>query len=843
MTAQAMLAAHVTEAPEPVTRHRPAVPEGLSALILRCLEKKAADRPQRAEELLSQVEAMTTPTGGMTPAGTQPVISSGTAAAIERAHPVRVAGLFGLASVGVLAIAYALVQLIGLPDWVFYGAIGLLAVGLPIMLLTGHHERRRALAHSSGPMTATPAGGLQQQFTWRNALLGGGVAFAGLGVTATGYMALRLLGIGPIGTLVARGSFEKGDTVVLADFVDRTDRGLGVTFTEAFRIDLSQSSVLQLMPAGDVRSALRRMDRDPASGLGLEVARDVAVRQGAAAVLAGEISAAGGRYLLAVQLVAPETGNLIAAFRETAADSSDIIDAIDRLSRTTRERVGESLRSIRAGPRLAAVTTASLPALRKYTQAMAVQGDMLPRIRLLQEAVSLDSTFAEAYRTLGVTLSNRGLPTSQIVDAVTRAYRHRHRLPEETRLLVEGTYFATVGDLERSNEAYRALLDINPRRLAALNNMGVNYRVLRQPERAAELFARAVEISPDTSPNSLFLRNLLSERAQLGDTAWVDSVVQRHREIAPKPLYAATALFLLRLQRGDRGTARAELEAYRREVAGDPDLNAITGYLLAALAGMEGRRQERAALLAGATPQSVRTAGGSSAQTLQVIRRTLHRANYDVALGHLVNEAIREVDDTLARHSLDELHPFDRPYADLAAFYARAGRPERAEALLLELSRAEKQAFADSTAFGHWDRRIARATAEGWVALSRGRAAQAVEAFRRADIGPCWYCALPALAMAYDAAGESDSALAVLERYVLERYVMDPGRDRVFTDETELRGALWRLAELWEQKGNHEKAIDYYTRFVELWKNADPELQPMVSEVKGRLARLVGERR
>jgi len=40
-----------------------------------------------------------------------------------------------------------------------------------------------------------------------------------------------------------------------------------------------------------------------------------------------------------------------------------------------------------------------------------------------------------------------------------------------------------------------------------------------------------------------------------------------------------------------------------------------------------------------------------------------------------------------------------------------------------------------------------------------------------------------------------------------------------------------------------KKAIDYYNRFVELWKDADPELQPLVRDVKARLARLVGEKR
>jgi len=69
-TPQATLAAQVTQTPEPVTTHRPSVPATLSALIMRCLEKHPADRWENADELLNQLEAMITPSGGLTPATT-----------------------------------------------------------------------------------------------------------------------------------------------------------------------------------------------------------------------------------------------------------------------------------------------------------------------------------------------------------------------------------------------------------------------------------------------------------------------------------------------------------------------------------------------------------------------------------------------------------------------------------------------------------------------------------------------------------------------------------------------------------------------------------------------------
>jgi serine/threonine-protein kinase len=72
-TPQEVLASHVTKAVEPVTEHRETVPPALAQLVMKCLEKKAADRWQSAEELLPQLEALATPSGGVTPTATMPV--------------------------------------------------------------------------------------------------------------------------------------------------------------------------------------------------------------------------------------------------------------------------------------------------------------------------------------------------------------------------------------------------------------------------------------------------------------------------------------------------------------------------------------------------------------------------------------------------------------------------------------------------------------------------------------------------------------------------------------------------------------------------------------------------
>ena len=96
--AQAILSAHVTQAPTAVTGHRPAVPPVLADLIMRCLEKKPADRWQTAEEVLQQLEAATTPSVGITPTDTRPL------PATEAKRTTRVAIVGAVVAVVVIGI-------------------------------------------------------------------------------------------------------------------------------------------------------------------------------------------------------------------------------------------------------------------------------------------------------------------------------------------------------------------------------------------------------------------------------------------------------------------------------------------------------------------------------------------------------------------------------------------------------------------------------------------------------------------------------------------------------------------------------------------------------------------
>jgi hypothetical protein len=111
-----------------------------------------------------------------------------------------------------------------------------------------------------------------------------------------------------------------------------------------------------------------------------------------------------------------------------------------------------------------------------------------------------------------------------------------------------------------------------------------------------------------------------------------------------------------------------------------------------------------------------------------------------------------------------------------------------------------------------------------------------VAAFRKArDIDGCTLCWSYEIGEAFDDLHLADSALAAYQTVVTA--TTGGPAERNFT----LAPSLRRLGELSEAKGDKTKAVAYYTRFLDLWREAEPELQPRVAKVKQRVAELVGE--
>jgi len=195
-----------------------------------------------------------------------------------------------------------------------------------------------------------------------------------------------------------------------------------------------------------------------------------------------------------------------------------------------------------------------------------------------------------------------------------------------------------------------------------------------------------------------------------------------------------------------------------------------------------------------------------------------------------------KLDSAVAAVRFNEMAMVDRPYLNAATALARAGKTAQANAMI-----ARYRAEVTDTSLRR-DREADLHTALGEIALAAGKPLDAVTEFRRGDVGydggpanECAPCLSFNLARAFDAAAQADSAIINFERYLSTPFWL---KVTAQLDPIRLPAIRERLGQLYEAKGNTEKAAENYRAFIELWKNADPELQPRVAAAKERLKKL-----
>jgi len=769
---------------------------------------------------------------------------------VHRRSLWQVLGIYMAGSWVVLQVVDQLVESAGLPDWVSAFALVLLLIGLPIVLGTAFVQegtpgdgagaseaapRPESSDAAAASATVTSDGAAHHRLlTWRNAIVGGVLAFVMLLIVSAGFMYMRNSGIGPVGSLIASGVLDDRSPVILATF-ESSDPDLARAATEAFRVDLSQSPVVRLAEPAFIAAALDRMERPSDTRIDIELGREIAVREGIPAVFAGEINTVAGSYVVSAELVNAADGSVLASHRETAADSTEVVEAINLVSRRLRERIGESYTSVRASPPLENVTTPSLEALQKYTEAIVEDERHMdsPRaIALIEEAVAIDPQFAMAWRKLGIFLANREEQRGRSLEAFTQAYEHRDRLTDRERYLAVAAYNDWVASRpDLAIQAYDNMLALDPDDHWALNNLAVKYWQLGQFEKSAELADRL--LAADSSSRSYAVAAVAAYDAGQVEVA-VERMAVTTESFPPGQTSRTWDAFLTVDVSGDYAEYDRKLESLASDAGGnifqlasaEQDLSksdAAQGKLGEALLHLE--RAEAAQRNRGRPPEALGNVIIAAWFELDIARDTVG--------------ARKRVDDGLARYPLDAMDPMDRPYQELAYFFAAAGQVTDARRYMEEMREAVAQELLLAAPGNAAATRAGIARAEGRYedALREGREENS-EARRGTGQWDCAaICKAMCIGLTFDAAGQPDSAIAYYAAYA-----DTPAFGRVIQDGNYLGHTLERLGQLSDQQGDLENAALYYARFVDLWADADPVLQPRVEAARARLEQIVSER-
>ena len=827
-TPQRMLAAHMGETPKNITDFRGDLPAALADLVMQCLAKDAKDRPQAAGDIARVLDTITSGSGMQA----MPPVLLGGPAMFKKALAIY-AGAFVIVAV----LAKAAIVGIGLPDWVFPGSLIAMALGLPAVLWTGYVQRvaRRAITatptFTPGGTPSTTAHGTiatmalkaAPHVSWYRTARGGMYALGAFIVLIAVFMAMRAFGIGPFGSLLATGALRQRERILLTDFrTTSADSTLGRVVSDAVRAGLSGSSAFTLVSPAEVVAALERMKQPRTARVDSAIARQVALREGIKAVVDGDVTGVAGGYIVAIRLVRADSGTELASFRETGDGPRGLIDAADRLARALRSRAGESLRSVNATPPLFQATTSSLDALRKYSEAVRAnaQGDRRA-IQLNREAVALDSTFASAWSSLGATLSNYGGTRSAIDSAVTQAYRYRDRLPARERDLIVGRYYSLGPGRDRAKaiEAYAAIVQRGDSIPAAVN-LGESLRSRREYARAESLNLAAARIIPG---NGTALGNAIEMQLNQGKLKEAAATLARLQAVSVG--YGTSRRLYTLYAQGDDKAVRALADSLARS-GGDTRAREMGISAQQKLALRDGRLGDFERLLKEALKNSPAPRPDDAIFAIWL----------DVAVKGPSKAVAARLDAAIAKVPFRELPQVDRPYLVAAATLARVGSADKAHAMI-----ARYRAEMTDTSLRRQQEADLHVTL-GEIALAENKPREALAEFRRGDIG---YDGLPAdecapctpfnLARAFDAAGMADSAAAMFERYLSTPYWLKPELE---LDPVRVPAIHERLGQLYEARGEATKAAEHYRSFIELWKSADPELQPRVADARRRLARL-----
>jgi serine/threonine protein kinase len=110
------------------------------------------------------------------------------------------------------------------------------------------------------------------------------------------------------------------DTIVLADFANTTgDAVFDDTLKTALSVSLRQSPFLNMLPDSEVAKTLQLMTRPASTKLTPEVARELCLREGSKAYIAGSIGSLGSEYVLGLKVVNCQSGDTLGQEQMTAA--------------------------------------------------------------------------------------------------------------------------------------------------------------------------------------------------------------------------------------------------------------------------------------------------------------------------------------------------------------------------------------------------------------------------------------------------------------------------------------------------------------------------------------------
>lgn len=602
-------------------------------------------------------------------------------------------------------------------------------------------------------------------------------------------------------------------SILITDFENQTGQPVfDQTVTEAVRESLEQSHYFRVIPRSQVHDAAQRMGRNNVAHVDRSFGRELCLRDNCRAVLAGMIVGTGPKYEITEQLIDPTKDSAVLVETASINSAADLYPAVDKLTKKLRKGVGESLSQIsRASQPLEQVTTSSLPALQRYSQALDLfeSGDIEGFLPLAQSAVALDPNFAMAELYLSRAYSSMG-NDQEARENLAAAMRNLDHVTEREKHLILAENYEAQESYEKAADEFRLLTEVYPDDMEGFRGLADMSLWTGRAEEAVPAEQHALELAPHSAVDYLRLI-LYMDRLNRFDEA-LGAYNKAKASGADSPLLR-WGTGIAYLGGGDTKSALHEFDLLQSEGGQDGESRATL--YRARVFMYEGRLKDAGDELR----RGLLLDQKMNDQSVMPVRQYLLT---EVLLERGQTAEARAVKDELTQEALASQESEDLRRAGVVAVeLSDFSAARKLLASLANVSAQHQSQFIQSCYYN----------LDGAIDLAQKRTDAAAESQRKASVFLPRYEAYLALGDALGAKNDWKGASQAYQQYLgLEGEILqdDSPSDWVL--------AHLSLARALARAGDTTQALKYYDEFLALWSKGDRDLAPVQKAREEKLA-------
>jgi tetratricopeptide (TPR) repeat protein len=587
-------------------------------------------------------------------------------------------------------------------------------------------------------------------------------------------------------------------------------------------------------------------------------------KEGIESIVVGSYSQAGNVFVTDVKVLDVESRKLIKSASSTGEGIDSILKTqVNDLSRTIAEGLGIAREKIDTVPlNIEEVSTTSMEAYKAFLQGRDAETkhDDATALKFFKKATDLDHNFAYAYRRQSAIHANLGNSQAR-QETIIKAKSLSQHATEKERLYIEANYAAVIErDNEKMLQIYQKIADKYPKEKGIYYNFGLYYDT-RVPEKAAEYFKKALKLDPDY-PGAL--NNLGYVYLEMGRKEEAIELFERYVSVSPDNPNALDSLAESYFQTGRLDEALAKFvevtEIYPEFYSSNKGVSYICAlkedYITAikwidqyifyapslVLKGRGSLFKSLCLSWLGRFDDALKEleiatnlADAADHESLKARAEWMKGCVY-FDHGDFKNsrDSFKNFFDSKTGNNFKILAYFCYGLIDIqeGIFDSTSSPLPEMEALLLEITSSKD----------FWTFFFDYFKAE--VLLEEKLYDEAVNQMN--SLIPPYFYLFPRFAVVYNFPGMKDvSARAYIEMGNIDEAITE--YEKLITFDQNSRGHFlihpkyhFRLAKLYQERGDKTKAIEHYEKFLNLWKDADPGIAE-VDDAREGLVRLTNK--